>query len=230
MRSDVISLGEIQVMPLRKALLAACLALPVAGLSGAAHANSPQTERVIRLPPGSVVLVLPGAAVRATAETAPTPASSVDFPVLHMIAAQNAIMRRMMARQMQVMDRLTMSMPNPARIVRAALGRLSQPHLAPGDGVVSTTISDGHGVCRETVTYRIAPDGARPLVHVARSGNDCGALAATGPTGVTQTMPAAPRQPRTAPAAAPHESTPNHPPVWTVSYPAHQVRHGTPHA
>ena len=215
-------------MPLRKALLAACLALPVAGLSGAAHAHSRQAERVIHVPPGSVVLILPAAAARTVTEAVPTPSFPAGFPVLHMIAEQNAMMQRMMAQQMRVMDQLTMSMPNPAQIIHAALGQLSQHRLAPGTSVVTTTVSDGHGVCRETVTYRMTPNGAQPQVHVMRTGNDCGALTTTGPVDTTQTMPAAPAQPRTTPAIAPHGSAPNHPPVWTVSYPAHQVRAGTP--
>ncbi len=217
-------------MPLRKSLLAACLALPVAGLLGAVHANARQAERIIRVPPGSVVLVLPGSTARTVTETAPVPAFATGFPVLHMIAEQNAIMQRMMAHQMQVMDQLTMSMPNPAQIIHAAMGQLSQHRFAPGTSVVTTMVSNGHGVCRETVTYRMTPHGARPQVHVVRTGNDCGALTTTGPVGVTQTLPAVPTQPARPPAAAPHQPGPaaHQPPVWTVSYPAHPVRPGAP--
>ena len=73
-------------MPLRKALLGACLALPLAGLAGAAHANASHHERIIRVPAGSVVLVLPGAAPRVIADPTVVPAFPAPFPIAQFMA------------------------------------------------------------------------------------------------------------------------------------------------
>ena len=210
-------------MPLRKALLTACLALPLAGFAGAAQANSAHAERIIRVPAGSVVLVLPAATPMSAADTAVLPAFPADFPVLHMMAEQQAMMRTMM-RQMQVLDGLTLSMPGPAQVIRSVLDGMPQQRLAPGTSMVTSVVSDGHGVCRQTITYRATANGAQPQVHVVRTGNDCGALHVTGPIGVTQTLPGVPSaHSPTIPAAAP-----NRPQLWTVGYPPRPMTAGAP--
>lgn len=226
-------------MSFRKALLAAGLALPVAGIAAAgAHAASARVERTIRVPAGSIVLVLPGAAANAVAGAAPmtraqmtrapvtrAPMATVpaDFPVLRMMARQDAMARRMM-HQMHVLDQLTMALPDPAQMLRSVMDQVGHPmRLAPGSGVVTTVVSGGRGVCRQTVTYRATANGARPQVHVVQTGDACGALAAHRPIGVTQTVPQSPAaRPDTVPAPSPH-----HPRLWSVSDPA-QVTAGMP--
>jgi len=215
-------------MPLRKALFGACLALPLAGLAGSAHARSPQPEQVIRVPAGAVVLVLPGVAdpqpvVQAMPQPMAMPAFPPDFPMLHMMAMQDAMMQQML-QQVRALDRWSMSLPGPEQIIRSATAGMPQQRIEPGTSVVTTMVSNGNGVCRETVTYRASPDGARPQVHVVRTGDQCGALHFGGSVGVGQTLPAeqAP-QPNTAPAAAPH-----HPQLWTVSDPARPIQARAP--
>lgn len=209
-------------MQLHKALLAACLTLPLTGFAGAAQAHSTTTERTIRVPAGAVVLVLPGAAPL-IADTVGRPAFPVAFPMLHMMAAQDAMMRSML-RQVRALNRLTMAMPDPAQMIRSVMDGMPQARLVPGTSVVTTAVSNGHGVCRQTITYRTTANGPQPQAHVVQSGNACGALTATGPIGVTQTVPGIPTaRPDTVPAAAPH-----HPHLWTVGYPAHPIVAGEP--
>lgn len=211
-------------MPLRNALLGACLALPLAGFAGLAHAQSTQPERVIRVPAGSVVLVLPGTAPQVVAQAAPMPAFAPPFPMLQLMAQQDAMMQQML-RQVRAMDQWGMPLPDPEQIMRAAAQGMPPMHVAPGTSVMTTMVSDGHGVCRETVTYRMTADGAQPQVHVTRTGDHCGALLPHGPVGVMQTVPAAPSsRPNTVPAAAPQD----HPQLWTVGDPPHPIPAGVP--
>lgn len=211
-------------MPLRNALLGACLALPLAGFAGLAQAQSPQPERVIRVPAGAVVLVLPGAAPQAMAQEAPMPQFAPPPPMLRLMAQQDAMMQQML-RQVRTMDAWSMALPDPEQIIRAAAQGMPTMHVAPGTSVVTTMVSDGHGVCRQTVTYRMTPDGAQPQVHVTRTGDHCDALLPHGPVGVTQTVPAAPSQrPNTMPAAAPR----HHPQLWTVGDPPQPIPAGVP--
>lgn len=206
-------------MPLRKALLGACLALPLAGLAGAAHAHASHHERIIRVPAGSVVLVLPGTAPQVIADPTVVPAFPAPFPIAQFMAEQNAMMQNML-QQVRALDAWSTALPNPDQIIRTAMQGMPSIHAAPGTSVVTTMVSDGDNVCRETITYRMTPHGARPQVHVTRTGDDCGALMRQGPVGVTQTLPAQPaRHPETVPAAAPE----HRPQLWTVSDPAQPI-------
>lgn len=211
-------------MPLRKALLGACLALPLAGLAGAAHANASHHERTIQVPAGSVVLVLPGAAPQVVADLAAVPALPAPFPIAQFMAEQNAMMHNML-QQVRALDAWSMALPNPDQIIRTAMQGMPPIHVAPGTSVVTTMVSDGHNVCRETVTYRMTPNGARPQVHITRTGDDCDALMRQGTVGVAQTLPAQPTpRPETAPAAAPE----HRPQLWTVGDPPQPIAAGVP--
>lgn len=211
-------------MPLRKALLGACLALPLAGLAGAAHAKPMQPERVIRVPAGSVVLVLPAAAPQVVAGPATMPGFPAPIPMAQFIAQQNVMMQQML-QQVRALNAWSMSLPNPDQIIRAAMRGVPPMHVAPGTSVMTTMVSDEPQMCSETVTYRMTPHGTRPQVHVTRTGDDCGALMQHGPVGVTQTVPAHPApQPNMVPAAAPQYR----PPLWTVGDPPHPVSAGIP--
>lgn len=205
----------------RKALLAACLALPVAGFAGAAHARTAQAERSIEVPAGTVLVVLPNAIPVAAPQLAAVPTIPTAFPVMHLLAEQQAMMQSMM-QQMHVLDQLTMAMPNPTQLMRTAFGGMPATQVPPGSSIVTTVVSNGHGVCRQTITYRSTGHGARPQVHVVRSGDQCGALHMTGPIGITQRLPA-PAAPHPQPTVGGHQ-----PHLWTVSYPAHAVM-ATPH-
>jgi len=202
-------------MRLRKLLFGGCLALPLAGFVASAHARAPQPERAIRVPAGSVVLVLPGAAYTLAPVAAPVP-FGVDFPAMRMIAAQNAMMQ-----QMRVLDQLMLPLPDPSQTIRSVLDGM--PRLAPGSSVVTTMVSDGHGVCRQTITYSSA-GREKPVVHVAQSGNACGALHVQGPVWVQQTAPAAPALPGNRVPA----QKPGGPRLWTAGDPPHPIASGVP--
>ncbi len=206
-------------MRLRKTLLAAGLTLPLLALGATAQAGSPRAERTIQVPPGAVVLILPNAAAGFVAPAAPVVEQPIGFPAARIMAAQEAMLRRM-TQQMRMLDRLTLAMPDPSQVIRAALGDAPMQRLAPSGGVVTTIISSGissgRGVCREMITYRSTQPGAQPQVHVVRSGDACGALHGTAPTGVTEPMPR--------PAPAPEHG----PRLWTIDFPPHAVSGGPP--
>lgn len=217
---------ETRTMLARKTLLAACLALPVAGFAGAAHARPASAERIIKVPAGAVVIVLPDAVPVVAPQVAAMPAMPAMQgvgPMLRMVAEQDAMMQHMV-RQMQALDRVAMALPTPAQVFQAALGGLPTMRPVPGTSVVTTMVSNGHGVCRETITYRRMPNSARPLVHVVRSGDSCGALHVTGPVGVNQMVPwVAPSHPQ--PAGVTRQ-----PRLWSVGYPAHAIGATAPRA
>ena len=197
-------------MQLRKPLLGACLALSLAGFGAVAHAQAPQQERVIHVPAGAVVLVLPGATDVTAPIAAPAP-FGVDFPAVRMIAAQDAMLQHLM-HQMQVLDQLMLPLPDPTQAIRSVKDGMPEP----GRGVVTTMVSDGRGVCRHTITYSKAV-GEKPVVHVAQSGDACGPLHVQGPVQVQQTVPDSPgiathRVPAVKPAG---------PRLWTVGDPPH---------
>ena len=152
------------------------------------------------------------------------PAFAAPFPVAQFMAQQDAMMQQML-RQVRALDAWSMSLPNPDQIIRAAMQGMPSMHVAPGTSVVTTMVSDGHDVCRETVTYRMTPNDARPQVHVSRTGEHCGSLIQHGPVGVTQMVPAE-RAPR--PGTVPRRHRKVVSPLWTVSDPAQPIAAGVP--
>ncbi len=213
-------------MTARNALLGACLALPLAAYGGSAIAGPPSGPQTITVPPGAVVLILPG-----TAGMTPPAISAARLPagdpLLRMVAEQNAMMRNMMAQMNAAFAQPTWPFTQPwpvqmDRTIQAAFGGL--PTNVPGAGMVVTSFSGGLGVCSERMTYVYPANGTNPQVTVTRSGNACGALGVTGPRNVMQATPA---QPPEAPTAAPSHG----PRLWTVSDPPQQITpSGTPHS
>ncbi len=59
----------------------------------------------------------------------------------------------------------------------------------PAQGTMISIASSGTGTCSETITYLYRGNGARPVVHVARSGNACGAPQGAAPREVMQPAP-----------------------------------------
>jgi hypothetical protein len=178
---------------MRSALLAASLLLPAAA---PAMAASPEAGHYVWVPPGATLVLVPA-----------TRAAPVDFPVARMIAQQDAMMQRMMADMDSLM---AMPLPDPQQMIRSVMNGI--PQIGPGSGVVVTSITTGNGTCTQTITYGPQPNGGAPVVKTSSSGNACGALGSSPPVGVTQPLPAAPRQDR----------------VWSVEYPARPVTRHTP--
>lgn len=204
-------------MTTRNALLGACLGLPLAAYGGSAIAAPPAGPQTITVPPGAVVLILPGAAAVPMLPDVTAAALPAGDRLLRMVAAQDAMMRNMMA-EMNAAFSQPLWLPRIDPALRAAFGAMPPT----GSGMVFTSMSGGPGVCSERVTYVYPANGAKPRVTMTRSGDACGALGATGPRGVMQAMPT--RRPE-----APTETQPREPHPWTVSDPPQEITpSGTP--
>jgi len=201
----------------QQAVLGAILALPFLCAAGnVSAAPPPGGGQYVYVPPGATVVVLPGPAMTAPlVNTLPAPMAS---PLVSMIAEQDAMMRRMIA-TMNAMS--AMPMPDPERVLAAAMRGVPQP--GRGTGVFLTSVSSGRGVCSETITYNYPANGGRPQVHVARRGDGCGAVTMQGPA----TPAAAPFAPRAIPSPAPRGAPPR---VWTARDSARPIGPAAPGA
>ena len=212
-------------MTARNALLGACLALPLAAYGTCARAGSPSGPQTIVVPPGAVVLILPGPAEVAAPSGVNVAALPAGDPMLRMVAEQNALMHHMMAEMQAAFAQPTWPFTQPMlpmrmdRTIQAAFGGL--PMGMPGARTAFTAMSGGPGVCSERMTYVYRGNGAKPQVTVTRSGDGCGALGVTGPRGVMQTL-SAPRP--EAPPSVVTPAAPSHGPrLWTVSDPPQPI-------
>jgi len=187
----------------QQAVLGAILALPLLCAAKDASATPPPSGgNYVYVPAGATVVVLPDPAM--TAPPVNISPAQMAFPMANVIAAQDAMMQQMIA-EMNAM--FAMPMPDPQQVVAAAMRGMPQP--GRGTGVFVTSVSSGRGVCSETITYNYPTNGSSPQVHVARSGNGCGAVTMRGPA----TPAAAPIAPRAIPNLAPPSAPPR---VWTA--------------
>lgn len=175
---------------MRGALLAASLLVATP-----AFAAQPESGHYVWVPSGTSVVLVPNA-----------PAQQIDFPVARMIAQQEAEMRHMMADMGSLM--LSVPMPDPSRMIQSVMEGL--PRVAPGTGVVVTSISTGNGTCSQTITYGYPVNGGQPTVQVSSTGNACGAIHSSGPIQAVQPTPAPQQR------------------LWTIGYPPHPIRTGVP--
>jgi hypothetical protein len=178
----------------RSALLAASLLV-----AAPAIAAQPDGGHYVWVPAGATVVLVPAA-----------PATPVDFPVARMIAQQQAAMNRMIADMDSLM---ATAMPDPEQMLRSVMQGM--PQVAPGSGVVVTSISTGSGTCSQTITYGYPGVGGQPTVKISNSGNACGTLRPSDRIDVMQPQP----EPRQVVPAAP--ATPRHERLWTVGDPPH---------
>ena len=180
----------------RSAVLAASLLV-----AAPAVAAQPEGGHYVWVPAGATVMLVPSA-----------PSEQIDFPVARMIAQQEAMMRHMFADMDSLMA--TMPVPDPSQMIRSVMDGM--PRVAPGTGVVMTSISTGNGTCSQTITYGYPGNGAQPQVKVVSTGDACGAISSSGPIHVTEPTPPAAR------AMTPHSR------LWTIGDPPHLVRTGAP--
>jgi hypothetical protein len=193
---------EVDIMSgTRSALLAAGLLLG----APAAMAASPEGGQYVWVPNGAAVVVVPSESV-----------APADFPIEHMIAQQEAMMRRLFADMDSLM---ATALPNPDQMIRSVMQGMPQGTV--GSSVVVTSITTPSGTCNQTITYGYPRDGGQPVVNVSSSGDACGTIHSSGPLTVTQPLP----NPRT---AVPLPAAPRHERLWTIGYPPHPVRTGTP--
>ena len=190
---------------LRKCLLGACLALPLAGLAGAAVAASPGCATQ---PLNGVTVFLP------SPESVPV----VDAQAARLIADANAMFRRIdaemnaMQAQMDTLAASPFQLPSARQLVPAGFPDTLWTGAAPGNGVVFTSVSTGSGTCSETITYSTPRRGGRPIVHVSQQGNACGTISVNGPARVQAAQPVMPR------ATTPTGPTAAHPRLWQALY------------
>jgi len=137
--------------------------------AGFAQSPSAQGRRLIEVPPGAVVLVLPA--------TGPLDAA-FPFPDMPSPAAMIRQMDQMMADMQRSFGSPAWIDPN--RTIDAALRDMPQANGAVS-GMVVTSFSDGHGTCTQRVTY--TGNGAAQTVQVSSTGDACGSagMPAAGP-------------------------------------------------
>ncbi len=144
-----------------------------------AQGRPAQHGQIIEVPPGAVVLVLPGGAM---SPSQPMFDTDVAFPTT------------LMQRVSQMMADAQRAFAEPSwvsqdRLIDAALQQMPQAGGAVS-GVFVTSVSNGRGTCTQRVTY--AGNGAAPEVEVSGNACDCAGLPAAAPT-----MPAPRTVPRT---------------------------------
>jgi hypothetical protein len=166
----------------RRALIGVAASVALLGTVAVGYAQSPtQQGRVIQVPPGAVVLVLPAGAAQA-------PAFDTSFPFADMPSP--IAMMRQMDQMMAEMQRGFAAMPAFPGAMDAALPGVPQSGGRVA-GVVVTSFSNGHGTCTQRITYN--GDGTAPVVQVASTGDACASA------GVAPTVPAVQKPAHTAP-------------------------------
>lgn len=168
---------------IRNALLGAVLALPLFAAAGHAQTVIRENGRTITVPPGAVVMIIPGAGVPGMA-----PAAVRTMPqaaaMLRMIAQQQIDMQTMLERIDTLLPPM-MPMPNPSQLFRAAFG---------GEGPM-LRLAAGPGVCSQTVTF-VQNGNHAPVITRSESG--CGTAASAKPADVRE-LPPVPATPDHAP-------------------------------
>jgi hypothetical protein len=101
-------------------------------------------------------------------------------------------------------------LPTPDQIMRAAMRGM--PQVAPGAGVVVTSVFIPGGTCSQTIYFGVPSRGAQPVMKVVSTGNACGAIHVTGPIDADQPAPQQAVQPQQR--------------LWTIGYPAHPATDG----
>lgn len=112
----------------------------------------------------------------------------VDFD--RIMAAQDAAMNAMF-RQIDAMTAQALRTPGAIQVALPPAGN------GPVSTIMVSSVSNGQGMCSETVTYGYGPNG-KPRVSVQKTGNACGsATAGNGRTPVFTTPQPAPQTPHT---------------------------------
>ncbi len=136
---------------------------------GAAFAQDTQVQhgRVIQVPPGAVVLVLPAGTPMQS-----MPAFNAAFPFPAFPFAAMPSPAGMFREIEQVMANAQRAFANPAWTVQNRTIDVAMPQAgSPYTSVVVTSVSDSHGTCTRRITY--AGNGAAPKVEVSSTGDAC---------------------------------------------------------
>lgn len=165
---------------MRKFRIAAVASLTLLAGAGVAVAGGPGVpqERMIEVPPGAVVVVLPGPAMSVLSTSGPAFDVGFPFPAMPSPSAMMRQANQMMAEASRV---FAGAMANfQARVTEAATHPI--PWGGRGvSGVFITSFSNGRGTCTRQVTY--PGNGAAPVVKVSATGNACAGMStqATAP-------------------------------------------------
>ena len=157
----------------RGALVGALASAALLGSVAAGFAQSPSAQhgRLIEVPPGAVLIVLPAGGAPVTTISVTPCADEFAFPAMPSAAAMIHEMDQMMADMQRAF--LPPAWFSPDRVIEAATRGL--PSVSgPFASVVVTTFSDGRGTCTERVIYD--GHGAAPKMQVASSGTACAAV------------------------------------------------------
>ncbi len=158
----------------RIAAIGAVASLALLAGVGAAVAQNARTSqgRVIEVPPGSIVVVLPGGAMTpASFGFAPLAGPTLDaaFP-MPALPDPGALFRQvdqMMADMQRAFS--SHSWMRADGTTEAALREAA----GPVEGMMVTSFSNGHGVCTKRVVW--SGNGAAPKVNVSSTGDACAA-------------------------------------------------------
>ena len=154
------------------AVAGAAAALALVGGAGIAAAQSPsRANRVIEVPPGAVVLVLPAGAIPAMSSPGPMVDAAFPLPVMPGVSRMIQRMDQMMLDAQRAFA--SPAWTDPARTVETAMRRMPGAE-GPVSGVIVTSFSDGHGTCTQRVVY--SGNGAAPKVNVSSTGNECASI------------------------------------------------------
>jgi len=154
------------------AAVGAAAALALVGTAGIAAAQSPsRASRVIEVPPGAVVLILPAGSMPAMAWSGPMVDAAFPFPVMPSASRMIREMDQMMLDAQRAFA--TPAWTDPARTIEASMRRMPAAQ-GPVAGVIVTSFSDGHGTCTQRVVY--SGNGAAPKVNVSSTGNACASI------------------------------------------------------
>jgi hypothetical protein len=152
------------------ALFGACVALPLMAQAGIAGAAQPDKGHYVYVLPGATVVIVP------SAEAVAMPSIPSDLSISRVFAQQDVMMRQMIADMDSLMS---MPMPDPQQMIRWVMNGM--PQVAPGSGIVMTSISTGNGTCSQTITYEYPANGGQPQMKLSQTGNACGAITSPGP-------------------------------------------------
>ena len=143
----------------------------LAGGAAFAQGAEGQQDRVIRVPPGAVVLVLP----------AGTPVDALANPVMAFPFAAMPSPVAMFREMEQAMANAQRAFANPAWATQNGVLDVAIP---PTGGaytrVVVTSVTNSHGTCTQRITY--TGNGAPPKVQVSSTGDACANAGTDGAT------------------------------------------------
>ena len=184
----------------------AVAALPIALWSTTTHAQPASPGVVLYDAAGGPVAVLrwlkpgwPRQPAPPAAFAPPGAAEPFAASFGNLFAQQEAILAHMMD-EMRALTSPMLTAPDAGRAMEIGFPQPGSPGMARTTEVVS--ISNGHGVCTQTITYADPGNGAEPRVTVHKVGDACGVIGLPRPAPAAQPTPLPGERPLMRPAPA----------------------------